>query len=497
MKPEVAIETGRLRGEVADGSAVFRGVPFAAAPVGANRFRPPQPVAPWTGARDATTFGPGCRQPSLDADARIHQYFNPVVQGDDCLTLNVWTPDPGAGGLPVMVWIHGGGYLAGGGAAPAHQGDTWAADGVVFVSINYRLHVDGFVYLGGETANLGLQDQVAALRWVQQNIASFGGDPHNVTVFGQSAGGVSVMHLLSMPSAQGLFRRAIAQSGSSASGASPALATRIADRLGALLGVPTTAQGFAALSDEAMLAGVAALAFEYLSPAFWGGESFMISPYRVVIDGDVLPDHVVPAMTAGMAGDVDLMAGTTRDETSFAMQPLGMLGSVTDAWAATALEVFGLDHDALDAYRKGTRPNAELPELIQAAWTDWAFRIPTLRVLEAHAPYAGKTFAYEFTWPSGAFPELGATHALELPFVNNRLASYAAGVGPANDQLGDDPPQALADAMHRAWLDFATTGDPGWPAYDNATRTTMRFDTDSAPVDDLAGVERELWVDIR
>ncbi|HZN15761.1 MAG TPA: carboxylesterase family protein [Acidimicrobiales bacterium] len=494
---EVATTAGRVRGRVEDGVAVFRGIPFAAPPAGAHAFKPPQPVPAWDGVRDAGAFGPGCRQPVLDANDGVHGYFNPLVFGDDCLTLNVWTPDPGTAGLPVMVWIHGGGYVAGGGGAPAHAGDTWTRDGVVYVSINYRLHVDGFVYLGGDTVNLGLQDQVAALRWVQENIAAFGGDPANVTVFGQSAGGVSVTHLLSMPMAQGLFRRAIAQSGSSASGAAPELATRIAARLGELVGAPPTRDGFASTSSETMLAAVAALGFEYLSPAFWGAESFIISPYRVVIDGEVLPDHPVPAIAAGSANGVDVMAGTTRDEMTFATQPLGMLDSVTDEWVATALDTFGLDYDGLETYRKASRPGAALPELLQAAWTDWAFRIPTLRVLEAHISQPGATYAYEFAWPSAAFPELGATHALELPFVNDRLATHIALTGAVGNHLGAVPPQALADVMHRAWVAFATSGDPGWPQYDAARRTTMRFDEISGPVDDLAGIERELWDGIR
>jgi carboxylesterase type B len=223
----------------------------------------------------------------------------------------------------------------------------------------------------------------------------------------------------------------------------------------------------------------------------------MISPYRVVIDGDVLPDHPVPAIAGGMSSAVDVMAGTTRDEMTFIMQPFGLLENLADSWLETAFATFGIDEAALAAYRKGSRPDAELPELVQAAWTDWAFRIPTLRMLEAHVPHAGATYAYEFTWPSRAIPALGATHALELPFVANRLAGYAEALGPDFDQVGDDPPQALADTMHRAWVGFATTGDPGWPQYDTERRTTMRFDAVSAPVDDLAGVERELWDGIR
>jgi carboxylesterase type B len=208
----------------------------------------------------------------------------------------------------------------------------------------------------------------------------------------------------------------------------------------------------------------------------------------------VLPDHVVPCVTGGASGDVDIMAGTNRDEMSFAMQPFGLLGSggVPDFWSSIALETFGLTVDDLDAYRKSSRPNAAEDELLMAAWTDWAFRIPTIRVVEAHAPQPGRTYAYEMSWPSPV-PNVGATHALELPFVHDSLTAAVAGFGPGQNPVGDAPPQSLADDMHRAWVRFAESGDPGWPQYDTSTRTTMRFDVPSQPVDDLAGTERELW----
>lgn len=492
---EVSTSVGRVRGERIATGAVFRGVPFAAAPYGPNRFRPPAPVPPWDGVRDATIFAVGFRQPVLDPNAPAQTFMNPSTFGDDCLNLNVWTPDPASSGLPVMVWIHGGGYMSGGGAAPIYDGATWSRDGIVYVSINYRMSVDGFLFLGGDTVNLGLQDQVAALRWVQDNIAAFGGDPGNVTVFGQSAGGVSVMNLLAMPSTAGLFRRAIAQSGCSMATADAEFEARVGARLTELLGVPATVEGLASVPVDQLTATIGSLAIEYLSPALWGGESFLISPFRSLVDGEVLPSEIVPAVRGGASADVDVMAGTTRDEMTFAMQPLGLLGTddVPDFWADAALDTFGLVADDLDAYRKGSRPDATRGELLMAAWTDWAFRIPTIRLLEAHAPQTGRTYAYEMTWPSPQ-PHFGAVHALEIPFVTDALAAFTAGFGGSDlDPLGDSPPQALADAMHSTWVRFAETGDPGWPQYDSTTRATMRFDETSEVVDDLAGVERELW----
>jgi para-nitrobenzyl esterase len=488
---EVQVRSGRLRGAMADGVAVFRAIPFAAPPFGELRFQVPQPPAPWDGVRPATERGPGAPQPAAPEDP-FDRYFNPPSTGPDCLTLDVWTPDPGGSGLPVMVWIHGGGYLTGTGSAPAHDGTTFARDGVVHVAINYRLNVDGFLHFEGEPANRGLRDQVAALGWVQENIAAFGGDPGRVTIFGQSGGGVSVLNLLAMPAARGLFGRAIAQSGSTIATVTPDEALEWTRRLAEVLGVAPTAAGFASVDVERAVAAVMPLAFEFINPAVSGGQAFTISPFRAVLDGETLPEQVQAAVAAGAAHDVDLLAATTRDETSGFMRLLGQLDHLDEGWADSALRAFGLTVDDLETYRKASRPNAGTTELIQAAWTDWAFRIPTLRLLEAHG---GRSFGYEFTWSSPALPEgFGSDHALEIPFVRDDLAAFRA-VGPvAEAVLGADAPRQLATAMHRAWVDFATHGDPGWAPYEVPTRTTMRFDVESAAVDDLAGAERELWV---
>jgi para-nitrobenzyl esterase len=392
-----------------------------------------------------------------------------------------------------MVWIHGGGYMTGSGSAPVHDGTTWARDGIVYVSVNYRMHVEGFLHLDGDAVNLGLQDQVAALRWVQDNIAAFGGDPGNVTVFGQSAGGVSVMHLLAMPSARGLFRRAIAQSGSTLVSAPGAFAERVVARAAELLGIEPTREAFSAVAPDDVLPAVVAFAFEYISPVYWGADSFLVSPFRPVVDGTVLPDRIEPAVRGGSIDGVDLMAGCTRDETTFAMFPFGLLDHLEESWLAAALDTFGVTVEMLAAAYGEERPGAALPELVQAAWTDWAFRLPALGLLDAHADRPGADYAYEFTWPSPTLPQLGSTHALEIPFVNDSLAAFAKAHPEHENPIGDDPPQELADRMHRAWVDFATTGDPGWPSYDAGARTAMRFDVESVAIDDWAASARSLW----
>ncbi|WP_214322893.1 carboxylesterase/lipase family protein [Nonomuraea sediminis] len=492
MDAEVRVGAGVLRGEWTDEIAVFRGVPYAEAPFGRRRFRPAEAVAPWTGVRDAVAFGPGCPQP-LPPPTSFGRLTSATSIGEDCLNLNVWTPDPGAAGLPVMVWIHGGGYLTGSGSARAHHGDTFARDGVVYVSINYRLNVDGFLYLPGGHANLGLQDQVAALRWVHDNIKAFGGDPDNVTIFGQSGGGVSVMNLLAIPSARGLFRRAIAQSGTPAAAVDPDRALTVTHRMAELVGIDPTPDAFAAVPLGRLIQAVMAMQLDFLDLDRWRHETFLVSPFRSVVDGDVLPADILSAVSTGSSAGIDVLAGTTRDETSSFLRDLDLLGRLDDRFYTAALNAFALTNGDLDAYRKESRPDAGLAELVQAAWTDWAFRVPTIRLLEAHAVHGGRAHAYEFTWPSPTSAVLGATHCLEMPFVTDSLSAWTAALTGEDNLWGDAPPRQLADRMHQAWLDFAATGDPGWPAYDTATRATMRFDATSEVVDDLAGTERELW----
>jgi carboxylesterase type B len=494
---EVTTDAGRLRGEIAGGIAVFRGVSFAAPPFGANRFREPRPVTPWDGVRDALTYGAGSPQPTLNPDPSSAAYVGPATQGEDCLNLNVWSPDVGGSGLPVMVWIHGGGFTTGSGSAPVHAGATFARDGVVYVSINYRLHAEGFMPFEGATRNCGLLDMVAGLEWVRRNIASFGGDPHNVTVFGQSGGAVGVMHLLAMPAARGLLRRAICQSGSTEGTVTVDDATDIAKRYAEILGVAPTADAIRELPSERLVEASLAMTMEFINPKAWGSRSFLISPFAAILDGESLPQLIVPAVRGGASSGVDLLAGATRDEASGFMVMHQLAGLIDDGWRETAYRTFGLDRDGLAAYRDHSRPGATDDELLGIAWGDWAFKIPTLRLLEAHVAHPARTYCYEFTWPSPTIPMLGATHAIDVPFSTDMLGEWqAAMTGPA-DPIGDSPPQQLADDMHRAWISFATNGDPGWPEYDLDERITMRFDTDSGPLADPAGSERRLWQAIR
>ena len=488
---------GELRGSVADGVHAFLGVPYAAPPSGANRLRPPQPVESWDGVRDATRYGPS--PPQVAPPEAAGPEWDTSLAGEDCLILNVWTPDPGAAGLPVMVWIQGGAFEIS--SSASYDGSHFARDGVVCVVINWRVGADGFLYLGDGIANVGLLDQVAALEWVRENIAAFGGDPGNVTVFGESAGAMSIGTLLSMPRAEGLFRRAIAQSGAAHHVSSAETALRVGQNLAERLGVPPTREAIAAVPVERLIEAQAALGAELAHPDFdrWGREMVTTMPWQPVVDGEVLPGPPLERVAAGAAADVDVMVGTNTDDWRLFLVITGEIGQITDEELAGPVDVhgrravaaYGLPvESALAAYR-ARYPDAGPGDLLAAVQTDWWVRIPALRLADAHADATAGTYMYEFAWAS---PDLGAVHALEVPFVFDSLSQDARLFGPL---LGENPPQALADTMHAAWVSFATTGDPGWPKYDLDRRATMRFDTTSQVVDDPRSWERTLWEGVR
>jgi carboxylesterase type B len=405
-----------------------------------------------------------------------------------------------------MVWIPGGMFEVGLGAS--YDGSRFARDGVVCVTINYRLGPEGFLYLDDGDANLSLLDQVAALAWVRDNIAAFGGDPDNVTVFGESAGAMSIGTLLSMPCADGLFRRAICQSGAAHQVMWAATARRIGRELAARLEVEPTREAIAAVPVERLIAAQVGLKAElgaHPDPERWGEEVVAsVLPWQPVVDGDVVPDRPIDRIAAGAGARVDVMAGTNTEDWRLFVVAGGAIDGVTDRILTGAVAVHGYQalaayglpaETALGAYR-AAYPGASPGDLLAAVQTDWWCRIPAIRLAEARATGPGATFMYEFAWRSPAFGgRFGACHGLEIPFVFDTLDKGPDQmVGPL---LGTDPPQRLADTMHAAWLAFAARGDPGWPRYELGRRATMRFDKVSNVVDDPRRWERELWEGVR
>ncbi|MFC8502836.1 carboxylesterase/lipase family protein [Pedococcus sp. NPDC057267] len=486
MDPVVSLTTGRVRGRTSDGVSAFLAIPYAAAPVGAARFEAPRPAASWDGVREATALGATATQaPYPPPIAAI--LGTTILPGDDHLHVNVWTPDPSASGLPVMVWIHGGAFTRGGNALSIYDGSSFARDGVVLVSVNYRLGVPGFAVVEGAPSNRGLRDQLLALAWVQENVAAFGGDPGNVTVFGESAGGMSVACLLASPAADGLFRRAVVQSGMATAVADEADARRVTEAVAEAAGVPATAEGLGSTGPEALLeaqTGVGLALAQDPDPARWGAtvvrNGLGIMSLFPTVDGDVVPEVPLARIAAGAGSGVELLAGTTRDEFRFFLMPTGIAAMVSDAALPMVLGRYGIDPSVAQVYA-ASRPGASAGDLLAAILTDASFRRETVRLADAHTAAGGRTHVYEFDWQSGV-PGLGACHALELPFVFDTLAG-------GGTLTGADAPQGLADEVHAAWVAFGTTGDPGWSEWDPSRRPVQVFDTPSSLVLDPRGEE--------
>jgi para-nitrobenzyl esterase len=455
MVRSVVTTGGAVRGSETGGIARFLGVPYADPP---TRFAAPSPRTPWDGVRDCTAPGPNAPQPP--------RTFGPLDMtpllgghraGDDYLTVDVWTP--GGTDLPVMVFVHGGAFVAGEPGAPLYDGTTLAEAGVVLVSVTYRLGIEGFLPLEGGATNIGLRDQIAALRWVRENAAAFGGDPGNVTVFGESAGAVSIGCLLGSPQARGLFERAIVQSGNTEMVHSLPVTRAFAGRVAERLGVPATADGFRSRSVEDCLAVQATL----VGPAIGDmrepdgrDPGFGLGAFAPVVGDDVLPE---PPMTA--LADVPVLVGWNSEEFRLYTMPLGTIDALTEEQAAGALAAVHPDGPALLAAATGT-PG----ERYSAVLTELVFAGPQRRLADA---LPGPAHVYEFAWRSPAFDgRLGACHGLELPFVFGTLAA-------ATGLTGEDAPAALSAELTAAWVAFARTGDPGWGPHP----ARVRFDVPS------------------
>ena len=493
---DVVVKTlhGAVRGNVSEGIHVFKGIPYAAAPFGKNRFQPPQPVEPWDGIRDALQYGPTVLKPPYfpPFDALLPE---PAIPGEESLNVNIWSPSTEQTKLPVLVWIHGGAFTNGSGAVPTYDGSRFARDGVVCVTINYRLGADGFISFDEKNVNLGILDQVAALTWVQENIAAFGGDPTNVTIAGESAGAMSVGTLLSMPRAKGLFHRAIAESGAGQHVISAATAQRVGHYFAEKLGVAATAEALATVPVDRLLQAQVELSadvFNNPNPALWGEVSANQMPFEPIVDGEIIPTTPIKNIVDGNSAGVDVLVGSNAEEQRLFLVPNGIIGHITDEALAGTIAAYGLPVEAASVY-KADRPGASPGDLLGAVATDWTYRIPAIRLAEAQVKNNSNAYVYEFAWRSPQYNgTLGACHAVEIAFAFDNLQQEG------NEALlGTAPPQQLADTMHKAWVSFVSTGNPGWAKYDLENRATMRFDTTSEVVNDPHADERKLWEHLR
>ncbi|MBB5122307.1 carboxylesterase [Streptomyces eurocidicus] len=486
-QPCVRTVEGLVEGRRRQEHAVFRGIPYARPPVGALRFAAPVPLRPWEGKRQAAEFGP----PPPQSVPHAGPPAGSPAAGTDWLTLNVCTPDPGAAGLPVLVWIPGGAYVAADSSDAMYDPAALAAAGLVAVSVNYRVGAEGFALLDGAPPNRGFLDQIAALEWVRRNIAAFGGDPGRVTVAGQSAGAGSIAALLTMEPARGLFRRAITHS---VPGwyCTRALAEQVAGALAERLGAAPTAAALSGVDPWRLAGELTALGAELPGRhESWGRLARAGIAVFPVVDGEVLSETPWPALAGGRAGGTELLVGHTRDEFRLFSVMTGRLGTFTDADARTALELFAPAPDGAAAYR-AAHPGASAEELLETVYSDALFRMPSLRLAEANAAAGGTSFLFELRLNSPAMGGvLGACHSLDVPLAFGTLDS-PTGRGLVGD-LPTPGTLAVSRELQRAWIRFATTGAPGWAAHRPGERLTRVLEDEPRTMPYPEEASRRIW----
>jgi para-nitrobenzyl esterase len=478
---------GKLQGEQINGVFTWKGIPYAKPPVGSLRFRAPEQPDSWEGIRDARSFGPVAPQ----SQREIMEFFGNDISNmsEDCLYLNVWSKGADDKKRPVMVWIHGGAFVSGSGSSSWYDGASFAAQGdVVVVTINYRLGIFGFLHLGeigGEeyatSGNCGIQDQVAALQWVQENIAAFGGDPNNVTIFGESAGAMSIGVLLGFPSAQGLFHKAILQSGAAANVHSSEKATKIAGHLLATLQVePTNLSKLEELSVEQLIQ-----AADLVPPMSLGP----------VIDDVSLPRHPEEAIADGSVKDITILIGTNKDEYNI-FSVFDPEWKNADETKVTQLfeKTFGPLVPLISSYLGGNQRLSQ--ELYNKLLTMRVFTYPAQKLTELQVKQGAPVWMYRFDWETPVFGgALKSTHALEIPFVFNTLDT------PNTENFTGSSPERdlVASQMHQAWINFARNGNPNseslpeWPQYNLNDRSTLIFNIESVVENDPNRKERMIW----
>jgi para-nitrobenzyl esterase len=500
MKKTEIIETksGKVQGYIKNGINIFKGIPYAASPVGSLRFNPPVQKEPWSHLLDATKYGPHIFQGYTALEA---MFGKPEWESEeDCLTLNIWTPETDNLKRPVMVWIHGGAFIMGGGANPIYDGSALAQRGnLVIITLNYRLGALGFLTTPSAPANVGMLDQIAALKWVQDNIESFGGDPENVTIFGESAGGISVITLMAMPVAKGLFHRVIAQSAPILNPKKPKMSTK---NLFAELNIKEgDIQSLREISPEIIIKAQN----KVLARAEKEGTSELMD-FRPSIDGETLPKHPLEALRKGAGKDIDLLIGCNEHEfklfTGFDPQFQKMKEDNIPGFISTLLGSMDIDKarstQILSVYKdtmKGVSSTNPI-EIIDAIGTDFIFRIPEIRFIEAHHNYASNIYNYLFTWPSPAFKgKLGCCHIMEIPFVFGTLDLPKADLffGKGSDA------DTLSAKVMDSWIAFASNGNPNhekipkWATYDIQHRATMVLGKEIKAIEKYRDRERAAW----
>jgi para-nitrobenzyl esterase len=508
--PIVEISSGKLRGAIVEGVEVFKAIPYASPPTGGRRFLPPREPAPWSGVRDATAYAGRAPQAGLRSGTRPElETFSGAPDAspdtEDCLTLHVWTPSIAAGiKRPVMVWLHGGAFAYGSANSERLRGSRLAKGGdVVVVTVNHRLNIFGFLDLsrvGGpdyaQSGNAGVLDLVAALKWVRRNIEAFGGDPDNVTIFGESGGGGKVSALLAMPGAVGLFKRAIIQSGAAVRLRTKERALKLTDIVLKELSVDTI-DPLRTMPAERLLAAIKPAERE-LGPS--PHRLFDRYPFGPVVDGDVLPRQPFDPDAPDIMGDVPLIIGDMKDEMASFLAPDDLVWNrtLTEAQMVDRVHaIAGADTDrVVETYRR-LYPGATPADRLIATTTDSNFRIRSLVLAQRRAAKAtAPVWMYSFEWETPVHGgKMKAPHAMDVPFTFDTLDL-------TNATGGSETAQKLAEIMSGVWAAFARTGEPDhpliphWPAYTVPQRATMMLDATCRVENDPRGETRALWQDI-
>jgi para-nitrobenzyl esterase len=467
----VSTSAGRVRGIRREGSAAFLGIPFAEPPVGERRLAAPVSHAPWDGVRDATRYGATPQREPLAAVTLIPE---PSVPGHATLNLNVFTPQPGDtdARLPVLVWIHGGAYVAGSPASPWYDGAAFNRDGIVTVTLSYRLGFDGFGWLEDAPVNRAVRDWLLALEWVQDNIAAFGGGPRRVTLAGQSAGGAAVLSLLAVPTANDLFHRAISLSGSILE-VPKQLAQESSRELAGMLGASPRREGMARISESRLVRAQRAVgpvpAVDPFNSDLAGhfrqiasGQPLAWAP---VIDDDLILEPLLDAAARGIGNDKPLLLGCTEHE--FISPLTGHLRQPPGTELAAAVQSIGVPRSVVDA-AAASHEGAGIVELAARVISDLLCRAPSWRFAQQRAAAGAATWLYRFAWPS---PILGdAGHCLDIPFFFDCLTSEGV-----SDLVGPDPPLSLATEVHGAAVRFIRGENPGWPSHTTSSPAVRTY----------------------
>ncbi|WP_248588193.1 carboxylesterase/lipase family protein [Dickeya zeae] len=483
--PVVDTEAGKVQGYRTDeGISVYKGIPYAANPFTTERrFQAPQPMQPWQGIKKTVSDSPVPQPGRTPAQPLVGQ------AGD--LTLNIWRPYDVKGKMPVMVWIPGGAWIREDATEPVYDGSVFAKKGVMVVTVNYRVGVDGFMHFAHRPDNRGIADQIAALKWVQRNITKFGGDPSRVTLFGQSAGAGSVAIHLGNPATKGLYQQAILQS-PPMQWVSPADATRITQQFAHNLNISADPEAVAKVPFDVLVQNVLKVGDQIKDAAQWGRLSLGGTAFLPVADNKIIVRSPMEDLANNDSNRVPVIVGSTDSESRLYLVPNGGLQKITDKDVSTVIHDLRLPSGALQSYTKNSINAESAGDIYAQIMSDYTFRMPALNIANIMSGNQ-KTWFYNFSWRSPAYNgRLGAAHFVDVPFTFGTIQTKEA-----ENFVGVNPPVSLSESINNAWVSFAKYGNPGWPHYSDKDKKIMMFNTKSGVATSLDPQITSLWEKFR